>query len=84
MAYNVHIDASNMRQRLHSIEQGGPVRNYEVPTLRAAVQIANAFRFGAGAAMLQGPRSLPVGQCYDMRARGGDFVISIQRLQPKG
>jgi hypothetical protein len=79
MSYTVRIDATAIADRLHDIESGNPKRSYKTHTLTHAVQIANAFAFGAGLAMRARPRSIKPGDVHLMCWKDGEPGIAIER-----
>lgn len=79
--YLVRIDASGIP--LADVEQGNPVRTLSQRTLSGAVQVANAFLFGAGMGMRRGPRALKPGATWDHCCAPGVHV-TISRESAAG
>lgn len=64
--YELLVDLTGIRPRLADIERGNPVRVPKYPTLHHAVVSANILRMALGLGMRRGPRTLAVGQTWDL------------------
>ena len=86
--YEVHVDASLVRDGLADIERGNPQRMLKFRTFTDAWALANVVRFAAGLSMLRKPRGQPWPGCvavYSPSDPDACIVVKIvRRTNSKG